>query len=83
MFPMGKPKFLSGSITPSVILATLYSNTTLAILNSRRNSSGGDEESIPGQPLSVIAFEQTPDHNILSVSSESEDSSSGGTKTFA
>ncbi|TFK74298.1 hypothetical protein BDN72DRAFT_80778 [Pluteus cervinus] len=82
MFLMGKLNFLSGSITPSIILAKLYSNTTLAILNSRRNLSGGDEVSISGQPLSMIAFEQTPDHNILSVSSASEDSSSRGTKTF-
>ncbi len=81
MFLMGKPKFLSGSITPSIILAKLYSNTTLAILNSRRNLSGGDDVSISGQPFSMITFGQTTNSHALSVSRESEESSRG-TKTF-
>ncbi|TFK74302.1 hypothetical protein BDN72DRAFT_80880 [Pluteus cervinus] len=48
MFLMGKPNFLSPSITLSIVLGELYSNTTLATLNSRRNISGTDEVSTSG-----------------------------------
>ncbi|TFK74303.1 hypothetical protein BDN72DRAFT_789560 [Pluteus cervinus] len=77
MFLLGKPNFFSASITLSIILGKLYSNTTLVILNSRRNISDIDDASTSGQPLSLLNFEQDPNCNILGVLNDHESGDSG------
>ncbi|TFK74294.1 hypothetical protein BDN72DRAFT_80553 [Pluteus cervinus] len=53
LFLTGQPSLLSASLPLSIVLGKLYSNTTLAMLNSRRDISGSDEV-LSGRPALSI-----------------------------